>query len=354
MHQSSVLNWLAVGTLFLVLGSTAIAIALLSLGNPAWAATEVNVYSARKEALIKPLLDEFTKTTGTKVNLVTGKADALLQRLKSEGKHTPADLLITVDAGRLHRAKAAGLLQPAESKVFETTVPAAYRDPEKYWVGLSLRARPIMYSKDRVKANEITSYEDLADSKWRGRICIRSSNNIYNQSLVASLIAAHGEEKTLAWAKGLVANLARAPKGGDRDQIKAAAAGQCDIAVANTYYLGGMLHSKHDNERQAANKVAVLWPNQSGRGAHVNISGAGVTHYAKHKEAAIKLLEFLLNESSQKFYAEKNYEYPIRADVAFKDPIGGWGNVKTDPLNLAKLGENNAAAVKLMDRAGWR
>lgn len=350
----SALNWAFLGSTLLVLGSVAFGVALYSLSQPAWAASEVNVYSARKEALLKPLLDQFSENTGIRVNLVTGKADALLQRLKSEGKHTPADLLITVDAGRLHRAKSEGLLQAVDSQVIQTSVPATYRDPDNQWTGLSLRARPILYVKGRVNTADLKDYEDLAQPAWRGRICIRSSNNIYNQSLVASLIAAHGETRTLEWAKGLVENLARPPKGGDRDQIKAAAAGLCDIAIANTYYLGGMLHSKRSSEREAAQKMAVIWPNQSGRGAHVNVSGAGVTRYAKHKAAAIQLLEFLLGDHAQRFYAEKNYEYPVKPGVSFQDPIGGWGKIKTDPLNLATLGENNAEAVQLMDRAGWR
>ena len=221
-------------------------------------AESVNVYSARKEKLIKPLLDQFTEKTGIEVNLVTGKADALLTRLKSEGKLSPADLLITTDAGRLHRAKEAGLLQAVNSKEINQVVPSNYRDSDNQWVGLSVRARPIMYDATKVNAEQLSSYEALAEKQFKGKICIRSSSNIYNQSLVASMIAADGEEKTLEWAKGFVKNFAKPPKGGDRDQIKAVANGMCDIAIANTYYLGGMLAGKNAKQKAAAEKMTVF------------------------------------------------------------------------------------------------
>lgn len=317
-------------------------------------AAEVNVYSARKEALIKPLFDRFTKQTGIKVNLVTGKADALLKRLSSEGRNSPADLLITTDAGRLHRAKQAGVLQPVSDQGLDKSIPQNLRDPEGYWYGLSVRARVITYVKDKVKPSEISRYEDLADPRWKGRICIRSSSNIYNQSLVASMIATEGAEATEKWARGLVANMARKPKGGDRDQVKAAAVGQCDIAVLNTYYLGQMINGKDDAQRQAAAKVAILWPNQDGRGTHVNISGAGVTQSARHKEEAVKLLNFLVNDESQYWYAKENNEYPVREGIEWSETLKAWGRFKADDLNLAKLGQYNPEAVKLMDRAGWK
>lgn len=318
------------------------------------AADEVNLYSARKEDLIKPLLDRFTEQTGIKVNLVTGKADALLKRLQSEGRNTPADLLLTTDAGRLHRAKTAGVTQAVASEALTAAVPASYRDPEGHWFGLSLRARPILYVKDKVDPSTLSTYEALADPAFKRRICIRSSSNIYNQSLVASMIAADGTEKTETWAKGLVANMARPPKGGDRDQIKAAAAGQCDIAVANTYYLAGMLNSNDDAQREAAGKMGVFWPNQDGRGAHVNVSGAAVTAAAKNRDAAVKLVEFLASPESQAWYAETNGEFPVLEGVAISETLTNWGAFKADTLNLSKLGELNADAVKLMDRAGWR
>lgn len=333
---------------------TAALLGAAAVSAPAIAADEVNVYSARKEALIKPLLDRFTEQTGITVNLLTGDADALLKRLASEGDNSPADLLITTDAGRLHRAKEAGVTQPLTSEVLTDVVPAQYREPEGHWVGLSLRARPIMYVKGKVDPATLSTYEDLADPKWKGKICIRSSNNIYNQSLVASMIAADGVEAVETWAKGLVSNFARPPEGGDRDQIKAAASGQCDIAVANTYYLAGMLTSKDEGQKAAAQKVGVFWPNQDGRGTHVNVSGAALTKAAGNKEAAVKLLEFLVSPESQAWYAETNGEYPVRPGVKPSSVLAEWGTFKADDLNLGKLGELNAEAVMVMDRAGWK
>lgn len=319
--------------------------------------SEVNLYSARKEKLIKPLLDKFTAETGIKVNFVTGKADALLKRLQTEGDNSPADLFITTDAGRLHRAQQAGVLQSVQSEVLNKAIPENLREPEGFWYGLSQRARPIFYVKGKVKPEELSTYESLADGKWKGRICIRSSNNIYNQSLVASMLAHNKKEDVESWANKFVANFAKPPKGGDRDQIKAAAAGQCDIAIANTYYFGAMLNNKKDPaQKQAAESVALFWPNQSedGRGAHVNVSGIAVTKSAQNKEQALKLMEFLVNKESQKWYAEVNHEYPVVADVEWSDTLKSWGKFKADTLNLSKLGELNGDAVKLMDRARWK
>jgi iron(III) transport system substrate-binding protein len=318
------------------------------------AGQEVNLYSARKEKLIKPLLDRFTAQTGIKVNMVTGKADALLKKLKSEGINSPADILLTTDAGRLHRAKAAGVTQAFHSKILNKAIPSQYRDATGHWYGLSLRARPIMYVKGRVNPAELSTYEALAGSKWKRKICIRSSSNIYNQSLIASMISANGEKATENWAKKFVKNFARPPKGGDRDQIKGAASGQCDIAIANTYYLAGMLNSKDKKQRSAANKVAVFWPNQSGRGAHVNISGAALTLSAKNRANAIKLIEFLSEPESQQWYAQTNGEYPARLGVKMSSTLNSWGKFNADDLNLSNLGELNPKAVMLMDRAGWR
>lgn len=321
---------------------------------PVLADGEVNLYSARKEELIKPLLDRFTAESGIRVNLVTGKDDALLERLKSEGANSPADLFVTADAGRLHRARVAGVVQPVASDVLEQAVPAHHRDPQGYWFGLSLRARPVFYAKDRVQPEELSTYEALADPKWKGRICIRSSNNIYNQSLVASMIASDGEEATESWTKGFVANFARPPKGGDRDQIKAVAAGLCDLAVANTYYYGMMLAGSDDGAREAAEKVAIFWPNQNDRGTHVNVSGIALTAAARNRDNAVRLMEFLVSPESQRWYADTNHEYPVREGVAWNQMLEDWGHFKGDTLNLSLLGENNPAAVMLMDRAGWR
>ncbi|MEA3640091.1 MAG: Fe(3+) ABC transporter substrate-binding protein [Lamprobacter sp.] len=335
-----------------------LALALTLVPTLAAADEEVNLYSARKEALIKPLLDRFTEETGIQVNLVTGKADALLQRLKTEGANSPADLLLTVDAGNLHRAKADQLTQPFSSEVVENAVASTYRDPNGHWVGLSLRARPILYVKGKVDPSELSTYEALADPQWKGRICIRSSSNVYNQSLVASIIAADGTEAAQAWAEAIVANMARPPKGGDRDQIKAAAAGQCDIAIANTYYLAGMLSSDDPGEKAPAEQVAVFWPNQpgagDGRGTHVNVSGAAITAAAKNKEAAVKLIEFLVSPESQAWYAEVNGEYPVREGVEISPVLAEWGRFEADDLDLIELGELNGAALMLMDRAGWK
>ena len=260
----------------------------LHSASSAFAEEIVNVYSSRKEQLIKPLLDKFTTKTGIKVNLVTADDDGLLEKLKLEGKNSPADVLFTADAGRLYRAKSMGLLAPVKSKVLEAAIPAHMRDSGSEWFGLTYRARPIFYVEGKVKPEELSTYADLTNAKWKGRICIRSSNNIYNQSLIAAMISHEGEAKTLEWTKGLVANLGRPPEGGDRDQIKAAAAGQCDIAIANTYYYGQMLTSKDEQEKAAAEKLSIFWPNQKSNeyGTHVNVSGAGLTKAAQHKDNA--------------------------------------------------------------------
>lgn len=317
-------------------------------------AAEVNVYSARKEALIKPLLDRFTSETGIKVNLVTGKADTLLKRLEVEGKNTPADMLLTVDVARLVRAKEKGLFQTIESGVLNNAIPDYYRDDDNQWFGLSLRSRVMVYAPERVQEDELSSYADLADPRWKNRICIRSSSNVYNQSLVASMVANDGVEKTEAWAKGLVENFARKPKGGDRDQIKAVVAGQCDVAVINTYYLAGMLTSSQESEVNAAKKIKLFWPDQNGRGTHMNISGAGILKPAKNKKEAVQLLEFLLSNESQQWYAETNHEYAINMDIESSAVLKSWGQFKADNLNLSLLGKHNADAVLLMDRAGWK
>jgi len=333
----------------LVLAST------LLTGGFAQASNEVNVYSARKEKLIKPLLDKFTAETGIQTNLITAKADKLLTRLKNEGRNSPADLFITVDAGRLHRAKEKGVLQSIDNAAINKIVPAYLRDPDGQWVSLSQRSRVIFYAKDRVKPSELSSYEDLTSAKWKKRICIRGSSNIYNQSLVASMIASNGEAAAQTWANGIVNNMARPPKGGDRDQIKAAAAGQCDIAIANTYYYGKMLANKKDpSQVAAAESMGIFWPNQNDRGVHMNVSGAGVAKYAPNKENAIKLLEFLVSPESQKWYAEVNYEYPVTQNAEISERLKSWGEFKADNVNLSQLGVNNILAVKIMDRAGWR
>lgn len=329
-------------------------IVCLSVISPLLLASEVNLYSARKEALIKPIVDIFSKKTGIKVNLLTGKADALLQRIIAEGKHTHADILITTDAGRLYRAKDSGVLDVVQSSLLNKVIPPNLRDPDNYWFGLTIRARPIFYVKAIMDAKELTTYEALAEEKFRGRICIRSSNNIYNQSLVASMYAANGKEKTQQWANAFVKNFAIKPKGGDRDQIKAAAAGQCDIAIANTYYFAQMIAGNDKKQQQAAKAMSIFWPNQNDRGSHINVSGAAITKFSKNKANAVKLLEFLASKEAQKWYADINFEYPVRTDVAPSHLLKSWGTFKSDTINLNQLGINNAEAVKIMDKAGWK
>lgn len=315
---------------------------------------EVNLYSARQEQLIKPLLDKFTAQTGITVNLLTGDADTLLRRLQTEGAASPADMLITVDAGRLFRAETAGVLQPVESEVLEQHIPAHLRHPEGLWFGMTYRARTIMYVKERVKPEQLSTYENLATPQWRGKICVRSSNSIYNQSMLASMVATEGAQAAEQWAKGLVANFARRPQGGDRDQVMAAASGQCDLVLANTYYLAQMMVSDNPAQQEAAGQVAVFWPNQSGRGVHVNISGAALTKSAKNRANALQLLEFMVTPEAQQWYAQVNHEYPVRSDVPASDLLRSWGTFKADSVNLTALGVNNPEAVRIMDRAGWR
>lgn len=315
---------------------------------------EVNLYSARKEALMKPLLDAFTEETGIKVNLISSKADALLTRIKNEGTNSPADILLTTDAGRLHRAKSAGIFSQVNSDVLTNSIPEQYRDIDNQWFGLSVRARPIMVT-DAATQMSITRYEDLANPLLAKQICVRSSSNIYNQSLVAASIEATSEAETEVWATGLVENFARSPQGGDRDQIRAAAAGQCSVVVANTYYLAAMLSNKDKQEDyQAASKVKVIWPDQDGRGTHVNVSGAGVLSTSPNRDNAIKLVEFLVSDTAQKLYADVNFEYPVKVGTKLHPILEAWGDFKAAPLSLTKLGENNARAVQLMDRAGWK
>ena len=315
----------------------------------------VNIYSARKEALILPILERFRDETGTEFSLVTGKADALLKRLELEGEASPADVFITVDAGRLHRAKEAGVLQTIGSDVVNAAVPAHLRDADGYWVALSKRARTIMYANDRVDPAALSTYEGLTDPMWQGRICIRSSGNIYNQSLVASMIEANGAEQAEAWAKGMVANFARPPAGGDTDQLRAAAAGECDIAVANTYYFGRLAASAKEEDQAVAAALTAFWPNQGegDRGVHVNVSGVGITAHAQNRDSALRLIEFLVSPEAQTWYAEVNHEYPVVPGVPVSETLGSFGTFEEDSLNLTVLGVNNRQAVEVMDRAGW-
>lgn len=314
----------------------------------------VNVYTHRHYEPDQELFKMFKKQTGIKVNVINANADELIQKMSMEGKQSPADVLITVDAGRLHRAKEKGLLQPIDSEKLENAVPAHLRDNDKQWFGLTKRARIIAYAKDRVNEDQLSTYEDLASDKWEDKILIRSSGNIYNQSLLASIIANDGEAEAKKWAKGMVENMARSPKGGDRDQVKAVVAGEGDLAVVNSYYIGKMLNSSSSEEVATAKKVGLFFPNQNGRGTHVNVSGAGVAKHAPNKENAVRFIEFLASEEAQKVFANANFEYPVLEGVEPAQDLQEWGSFKEDELNLTKLGENNKKAVLIFDEAGWK
>ena len=315
----------------------------------------VNVYSARKEYLIKPLLDAFEQKTNIKVNLVAGKAKALQKRLELEGKNTQADILLTVDAGNLYRAKIKNLTKSINSKKINRLVPENLRDPDGYWYGLSIRSRVIMYNPKTVKEKDLSTYEDLASSKWKNRICMRSSNNIYNQSLLSSLISHIGINEAKEWANSMVENFARSPKGNDRTQMTSVVLGECDLTLANTYYLGKWISSKKDKERNFANQIKVFFPNQDNRGAHINVSGASVVKYSKNTLNAIKLIEFLADDEAQKLYSEANHEYPIRENIGISDIVRSWGYpFKMDKINLENLGKKNGAAVQIFDQVNWQ
>lgn len=315
---------------------------------------EVNVYTHRHYEVDKALFGQFEEETGIQVNVVKASADELIVRLENEGEKSPADLLVTVDAGRLVLAKEKGLLQPISSEVLEANVPGYLRDPEGYWYGQTVRARILAYSKERVDPSELSTYEALTDEIWKERILVRSSSNIYNQSLLASIIAHNGAEMAENWAAGIVANFARKPKGNDRDQVVAISAGQGDIAIVNSYYIGKLFNAEDPGQRAAAEAVGVFFPNQEGRGAHINVSGAGVTQYAPNKENAIQLLEFLSQPEVQKQFADANSEYPVNPEVEASELLQSWGDFKRDTLNLRQLGELNAEAVAIFDRVGWK
>ncbi len=310
---------------------------------------QVNIYSSRHYNTDDRLYDGFTEKTGTKVNLIEGKADELIERIKSEGANSPADILITVDAGRLWRAAEAEVFTPVESEILTQNIPDNLRDPENLWFGYSKRPRVIMYNKDNVDPNQLKSYEDLTDPKWKGKILVRSSGNIYNQSLVAGMIEAKGEDATSEWIEGLIANLARPPQSNDTGNIEAVAAGIGDVTIANTYYL-----ARYDESPEVFEKIGIIFPNQSDRGVHVNVSGAGMLKNAPHPEQAIAFLEYLASEEAQEFFALGNNEYPVVAGTPVNDVVKSFGEFKEDITNVSAYGKNNANAVKIMDRSGWK
>ncbi len=317
------------------------------LAYPAQAA-EVVVYSARIEQLIKPMFDAFTKETGIKVKYTTDNEGALLARLQAEGKNTPADMLITADAGNLWAAAQEKLLKPVHSQVLESNIPAHLRDPHNEWFGLSIRARTLVYNTQKVKPSELSTYEDLADPKWNKRLCLRSSKKVYNQSLVAMMIADHGEAEAERIVKGWVANLATDPLSDDTRALEFVASGKCDVTLVNTYYYGRLM------KKDPNLPLAVFWPNQESGGVHVNISGAGITRYSRNEQAAIKLLEFLSSDKAQNLFADVNMEYPANPKIAADPFVAAWGSFKQNSMNLVKAGELQTTAVKLMDRAGYR
>jgi len=331
----------------------------LGAGAMVWRRAEaqatLNLYSARHYNTDEALYGNFADQSGVKINRIDAEPDPLLERLRAEGDKSPCDVLITTDAGRIERARQLGVLQPVASDVLTKAVPAHLRDPDNTWFGFSVRARVIVYSKERVTAaNAPQNYEDLADPKWKGKLLIRPSGHIYNQSLVGSLLAANGPDKVEAWAKGVAANLARPPRGGDTDQIKAVAAGEGDLALVNTYYFVNLMRSKKPEDREVAAKCAVMFPNQSNRGTHVNISGGAVARHAPNKAAAVRFLEYLVSPQAQRYFAEGNSEFPVVAGAELSPELKSLGSFKQDQLNARVYAQNNAEALKVMDRAGWK
>ncbi|WP_421865309.1 Fe(3+) ABC transporter substrate-binding protein [Motiliproteus sp.] len=321
---------------------------------PAQAAEEVNIYSFRQAFLIKPMLDAFTEETGIKTNVVFAKK-GLVERLKNEGKNSKADLLLTADTGNLIYAVNQGLAQPVQSEVLDANIPEQYRDPNDNWYALTARSRIVYASKDRVKPGELKSYEELADPKWKGRICTRSGKHSYNLSLFGSMIAHHGEAEAEKWLAGLKDNLARKPQGNDRAQVKAVYEGVCDLAIGNTYYFGKMLHNKKNPEQvDWANSVNLVFPNQEDRGAHMNITGAAVTKHAPNRDNAIKLMEFLSSTKGQEMYAQVNYEFPVKPGTPLSGLVKEYmSDFKADSLSLATIAENRTKAAKLVDKVQY-
>lgn len=322
--------------------------------NVIQAGNVINVYTHRHYKSDQELFKAFEKKTGVKVNVIKAKADELINRMKQEGQNCPADVLITVDAGRLFRAKQEGLLQSLLSLNVKNNVPQAYRDDANQWFGLTKRARLIAYSKDRVKPSELSSFEALTDEKWRGRVLVRSSDNIYNQSLLAAMINNKGKAKAKSWAAGIVSNMARPPKGNDRDQVKAIAQGIGDVAIVNSYYIGKLLASDDPEEQKAGNAVGVFFPkNEKGR-THVNISGIGIARYAPNIGNAMQFVDFLTSPEAQKKFASANYEYPVNESIPASELLQSWGEFTPDELPFEALGMYNTDAVKIFDEVGWK
>jgi iron(III) transport system substrate-binding protein len=335
-----------------ILASAAGALAFTLGALPAAADGEVNIYSYRQPDLIKPLLDKFTEETGITTNVVSASS-GLEERIAAEGANSPADVILSVDIGRLDGAKQLGITQPVESAVISENVPAQYRDPDGHWIGLTMRARVVYASKDRVDQDTIT-YEELADPKWKGKICTRSGQHVYNIGLFASLIANDGAEKAEETIKGIKENLAVKPAGGDRDQAKAILAGECDLALGNTYYVGLMAtNEKEPEQKEWAQAIKVLFPNGEGRGTHVNISGASLAKNAPNRDNAVKLIEFLTSDEAQEIYANTNFEYPVKPGLEVNEIVASWGELKPDPLPLATIAADRKEASEIVDKVGY-
>lgn len=328
---------------------TAITLATAAaVSGQAFASDEIVVYSSRIESLIKPVFDQYTAETGVQIKYITDKEAPLMARLKAEGANTPADMLITVDAGNLWQAEQMGILQPYSSDVIKANIPSQYRSSTDSWTGLSLRARTIVYSTERVNPDELSTYEALADEKWKGRLCLRTSKKVYNQSLTATFIETHGAEKTEQLVRAWVGNLATDPFSDDTALLKAIDAGQCDVGVVNTYYYGRL------SQEQTDLKVKIFWPNQQDRGVHVNLSGAGITKNAPNAAAAKKLLEWMTGAQAQHFFASANMEFPASPAAEIAPVVAAWGEFKADSIPVEVAGKRQAEAIRLMDRAGWR
>lgn len=328
---------------------SALAIAALA-PTSASSSEEVNLYSARQPFLIEPVLNAFEAESGITVNMIYIKK-GMLERIKAEGANTHADLILDSDIGGVHKFVKAGLVQGVSSPVLTSSIPESFRHPEGLWFGLTTRARVIFAHKDRVKPGELKTYEDLAAPHMKGRICTRSGKHKYTVALLASIIDASGEAAAEAWAKGVKANLARKPQGNDRAQVKAVFQGECDVALGNTYYMGKMAtNEKNPEQKEWANAVSIIFPNQNDRGTHMNISGGAVTKSAKNKANAIKLLEFLVGDKAQKIYAEGNFEYPVKAGVAMHPLVASWGSFKADKALMSNVAEQRTLATRIMDR----
>ena len=315
----------------------------------------LNLYSSRHYQTDEALYSGFTKATGIRINRIEAGEDALIERIRNEGARSPADVLVTVDAGRLWRAEQLGFFQPVKSALLEQRIAASFREPSGLWFGFSLRARLIAYNKAKVKPGEFATYESLAEPKWKGRVCMRSSSNIYNLSLMGALVEHLGEAKAEAWAKGVKENLARDPRGGDTDQLKSVASGECDLTISNQYYYARLGRSGKPEDRAVFEKLGVVFPNQASFGTHVNISGAGVMKHSPNREAAVKFLEYLASDEAQRYFAEGNNEWPAVAGLKTANPVlSALGEFKRDALNVAVLGRNQPGAQKIYDRVAWK